>query len=81
MAKYKCIKPLAVDSYNDEHMWEGNERIIDVGTVWEVDTELSSNYIATNEAIHLNKVSESLDSEWLEVYPETIEEHFEKVSY
>lgn len=81
MTKYKCIKPLAVDSYNDEHTWEGNERIIEVGTVWEVDTELSSNYIAANEAIHLNMVSESLDSEWLEVYSETIEEYFEKVIY
>ncbi len=80
MTKYKCIKPLVIDSYNDEHMWEGNRRVVEVDSVWEVDTELSSNYVGTNEAVHLNKVTEPTDGEWIEVYSETIAEHFEQIS-
>lgn len=76
MKRYKCIKPLLLDRYDDNGFIEEDDAmLIEVGEVFDVDEE-DSDYlvIASKPALRLENARY-----WMEIYPDTLAEHFEEV--
>lgn len=76
--KYRCIEEFSVAKYCDEGAYTGRPTRIEEGSVWEVEN-LKYNMISTSEAIHLNKVTDSSVIDWIEIYPDTLQEYFEEI--
>ena len=80
MKKFKCIKPLILDKYDDDgFLLENEQAIVDIGEVYETCEDYNERlFVACKPAIHLERVHENIDS-WIEIYPETLKEYFEEV--
>ena len=75
MTRYKCIKPLLLDRYDDNgFLEEENATQIEVGEVFEVDDESDYLLIAKKPALRLESTRH-----WIEIYPDTLAEHFEEL--
>lgn len=75
MKRYKCVKPLLLDSYDpDGFLEEENSTLIEVGEVFEVDEESDYLLIANKPALRLDS-----PRHWIEIYPDTLAEHFEEI--
>jgi hypothetical protein len=74
--KYICVRPLARPMYDDECFpVEDKEFVVQEGTEWKVDEEADYKYVAGSDAYRL--VDE--DGQWLEIYSDTLIEHFEEI--
>lgn len=71
--KYKCIKELYVDEYDDDGFSTGGWNCIPVGSVWEVDAS-PYRIVGGNDTVHLDLVGEVY--QWLEILGSTLAEHF-----
>lgn len=70
---YKCIKSFSVDEYDDDgFLIEGEYKIIEEGTLWELDEE---KFRVIGGSVRLTKNLWT----WLEISKETLEEYFIKV--
>ena len=80
MKKYKCIKPLILDKYDDDgFLIENEQAIVDIDEIYETCQDYDEHLlVACKPAIHLERVHENIDS-WIEIYPETLKEYFEEV--
>lgn len=80
MKKYKCKKPLILDKYDDDgFLIENEQAIVEIGEVFETCEEYEERLLVIcKPAIHLEKVHENICS-WIEIYPETLAEHFEEM--
>lgn len=77
MTRYKCIKELIIDTIDLSGNTTGDYCKISVGSIYEDDDyDLC---IADKPAIHLTLVDDNI-SHWIELYPEMIEEYFEKIN-
>lgn len=76
MVRYKCIKPLLLDRYDDDGFLEEENAVqIEVGEVFEVDSDTCDYLlIADKPALRLESTRH-----WIEIYPDTLAEHFEEV--
>ena len=76
MKRYKCIKPLLLDSYDDDgFLEEENAMQIEVGEVYEMDDDTCDYLlIASKPALRLENARN-----WIEIYPDTLAEHFEEL--
>ena len=76
MKRYKCIKPLFLDRYDDNGFLEEEDAmVIEVGEVYEVDDDTCDYLlIADKPALRLEN-----ERHWIEIYPDTLAEHFEEV--
>lgn len=73
MKKYRCKKRLLVEQYNAERYWMPCQQIeIRPGAVFQMSSDPLE--IATAPGVRLQA-----DNIWLEVYPDTLGEHFEEV--
>ena len=73
MKIYRCKKALMAEQYNADRYWVPCQPIeIKEGTVLQVSSDPLE--IATAPAIRLKT-----DEYWVEVYPDTLAEHFEEV--
>lgn len=78
--KYKCIKELYVDKYNDDGFYcDGEYNIIPVGSIWSVD-ESPTRIVGGRDSIHLDLETNESEYQWLEVLEVTLNEHFELIS-
>ena len=60
-------------------MIENEQAIVEVGEVYETCDEYNERlFVVCKPAIHLEKAHENIDS-WIEIYPETLAEHFEEM--
>lgn len=81
MKKYECIKTLFVNEYDEDCRCTGEQLVVEVGTLWNVEENLGYNLIASKEALHLTlETKDSYKSDWIEVLPDTISNHFKLVT-
>ena len=75
MVRYKCVKPLHLDLYDDNGCWVEEEGglTIEVGEVFELDEDCDRLLIANSPAVRLQNTRR-----WIEIYPDTLAEHFVK---
>ena len=71
--KYKCIKNLYIDEYDEDGFSTGKWFFVPIGSIWEVDND-TPKIIGSNNTVRL--VSES---KWIEILKSTLSEHFEKI--
>lgn len=72
-AKYKCKKAFAVDWYDEDGFFDFEKQLkVNKKDIYTVVT-VARPYADNDEAIHL----EDDNGNWLELMPDTIEEHFE----
>ena len=76
MKRYKCIKPLLLDRYDDNGFFEEENALqIEVGEVYEMDDDTCDYLlIASKPALRLKNARR-----WIEIYPDTLAEHFEEM--
>jgi hypothetical protein len=76
MKRYKCIKPLLLDRYDDNGFFEEeNAALVEVGEVYEMeDNTCDYLLIANKPALRLEN-----SRHWIEIYPDTLAEHFEEM--
>lgn len=79
MTKYKCIESLYVNSYDDDGMWDESYMCIREHSVWQVE-ESSRMHVAGKSGIRLSRMKDKHNSEWIEVYQDTLNSHFVKVT-
>ncbi len=80
MKRYRCIKSLVVDNYDEDGYPDEKSFEVKVGDIYECDEGCQDLLmIADKPAIHLSRVHEHI-YEWVELYPEDIAEHFEELS-
>ena len=76
MAKqYKCIKQLVLDYYESDGFCTDETMTIEAGEIFEANNRYPYNIVCGNDCIHL----ENDDGRWLEIYPDTLSEHFVEV--
>lgn len=73
MKRYRCKKELQLDTYDEDDFL-----IIKVGDTYEYSEDCQDLFIANKPAVHLTLVHPNT-SQWIEIYPETLENHFELV--
>ncbi|WP_341472792.1 hypothetical protein, partial [Anaerophilus nitritogenes] len=77
MKKYKCIKKLILQKYDDDGFVMDNEFFFTKeGSVWELDE--SDSKLIGGEIRLITTKEGYLD--WLEIDKETLEEHFEEIN-
>ena len=80
MKKYRCIKSFDIEIYDEHGASTESYKTIKVGSEWYVDEDIQCNMIAGAEAFHLVELTgDSNTLSWIEVYEDTIQEHFVKV--
>lgn len=73
--KYKCIKPLLLDRYDENgFLEEDNAMQIEVGEIFEADEDCDYLLIADKPALRLENARR-----WIEIYPDTLAEYFERI--
>lgn len=83
---YKCKKELQVYTYgkNKENAFckKSKPLTIKVGDTYEYDEDLQEHLIvAKKPAEHLISCCDVYNDYWIEIYPDTIEEHFDLMEY
>lgn len=77
MARYKCVKRLALDKYDDDGFLIENEVcFVEIGDIYETCEDYGL-YISCKPAIHLELIHKNI-GHWIEIYPDTLAEHFVK---
>ena len=71
--RYKCIKNLYIDKYDEDGFSTGEWFFVTVGSIWEVDND-TPKIIGDNDTVRL--VSEY---KWIEILKSTLLEHFEEI--
>lgn len=80
MRKYECIKPLKLQKFDDNGASiDGEFSTIKVGTGWYVDEDCQYNMVASNDAYRLIQITNDNHGQWIEIYEDTLEEHFMKL--
>lgn len=79
MEKYRCVKDLYLDDYDDDGFATGGWTYIPVGSIWEVDESLYR-IVGGNDTIHLDLVTEESKYKWIEILYSTLKEHFELIN-
>lgn len=80
--RYRCIKPLYVEKYDDDGFFTEKYMAIPVNSIWKVDESLSYNFLGNPDCIHLDRVWKSKNAKscpFIEVLPETIAEYFKEI--
>lgn len=78
--KYRCIKELYVDKYDEDGFWNGCDYIvIPVGSIWIVD-ESNVKIVGGSETIRLELDTSEHKYQWLEILENTLNEHFEALN-
>lgn len=76
--RYKCIKEMELQSYDDNgFVIENKYRKVKVGSVWSTP-DIPFMIIGGEESIHLDRES-TKGYEWCEIYQEHLEEYFEEI--
>lgn len=75
MIPYKCKKTLFLNEYDADGFCTERQIEVEEGSTWHIDEDSTYNEIAGVDAIRLvnDKVA------WVELYPDTIENHFTKL--
>ena len=71
--KYKCIKNLYIDKYDEDGFSTDEWFFVTVGSIWKVDND-TPKIIGDNDTVRL--VSEY---KWIEILKSTLSEHFEEI--
>lgn len=80
LKKYRCIKSFDIEIYDEHGASTGTFKTIKLGSEWYVDEDIQYNMIAGAEALHLIEITnQSNKLNWIEVYEDTLQIHFEKV--
>lgn len=74
MKRYRCVKPLTMERYDEEGYWQPCQRIT-VETGAEFGISQKPLMIAAAPAIRI----EGANGLWVELLPETLAEHFEEI--
>lgn len=77
--RYKCIKELYIDEYDEDGFSTGGWFSIPVGSIWEID-DSGYKIVGGNDTVHLNLVTEQPKYQWLEILDSTLKEHFELIN-
>ena len=73
--QYKCIKELVLDYYDSDGFSSDETMAIEVGEIFEANNRYPYNIVGGSDCIHL----ENDDGRWLEIYPDTLSNHFVEV--
>ena len=76
--RYKCIKELYIDDYDEDGFATGGLSVIPVGSIWEVD-ESSCRIVGGNDTVHLDLVTNKPKSQWIEILGSTLQKYFEPI--
>lgn len=74
MTKYICLKVLPLEKYGEDGELLEEIIAIEEGTVWEV-VETAYNMVVSKEGIRLIGTG-AAEGQWIEIYPDTLSEHF-----
>ncbi|MEK5038925.1 hypothetical protein [Sporosarcina sp. FSL K6-3457] len=75
MPKYKCIKSLELDVFDDDGSFVENKYFaVEVGSVWEKDEE-PYRFIAAAESVRLT----DSNGRWMEIYEDDLTIHSEHI--
>lgn len=79
MKKYRCIKPIALDFYDEDGGYAERQLLVNIGDIYEYDEKSPDPLeIACEPAVHLHS-ARSGERDWIEIYPDTLTEHFEEM--
>lgn len=76
MTTYKCKKKFLLDEYDEDGSWTEKQIEVKEGSIWHIDEDSTYNEIAGADAIRLINDKGA----WMELYPDTIELYFTKIS-
>ena len=76
--RYKCIKELYIDEYDEDGFSTGGWFSIPVGSIWEVD-DSEHKIVGGNDTVHLDLVTEH-KHQWIEILRSTLEDSFELIN-
>ena len=77
MAKqYNCIKQLVLDYYESDGFCTDETMTVEIGEIFEAHNKYPYNIVCGADCIHL----ENDDGRWVEIYPDTLYEHFVEVT-
>ena len=76
--RYKCIKELYIDDYDEDGFATGGWSVIPVGSIWEAD-ENPYRIIGGNDTVHLDLVTNKPKSQWIEILGSTLQKYFEPI--
>jgi hypothetical protein len=80
MRKFECIKSLELQKFDENGTsLDGETTIIEVGTGWYVDEDSQYYMVAGSDAYRLIQVTKDNHGQWMEIYGDTLEEHFMKI--
>lgn len=75
--RFKCIKELYVDSYDEDGFWNGGDYIIiPVNSIWILDKS-NTRIAGGNDTFRLELETSENKYQWLEISENTLIEHFE----
>ena len=77
--KYRCIKELSIDEYDEDGFATGGWFIVPVGSIWEAD-ESPHRIIGGNDTVHLDLITGGLKKQWMEILGNTLNDYFEPVN-
>ena len=73
--KYKCIKEMCMQKYDEDGFWTNEEGHVPAGSEWCIDETTN---ILDGE-VHLECINGCDDFGWIEISNENLKENFEKV--
>ena len=76
--RYRCIKELYIDEYDEDGFSTGGWFAIPVSSIWESDTN-PHKIVGGNDTIHLNLIEGEAKGSWIEILGTTLAEHFELI--
>lgn len=75
MTKYKCVKELTLDAYDDDGSVKENEFFeVRLGSVWELDED-SYRFATRQDSTRLL----DSDSRWIEIHDDNLANHFIRI--
>ena len=70
--QYKCIKQLVLNYYESDGFCTDETMTVEIGEIFEAHNKYPYNIVGGDDCIHL----ENDDGRWIEIYPDTLSEHF-----
>ena len=81
LVRYRCIKCFELEVYDDNGFTDDGSIVIKAGDIYETCDEYNERLmIANHPAVHLVLISDKNIHHWIEIYPDTLEEYFERVN-
>lgn len=77
--KYKCLKELYLDDYDENGFPTGKYITIPVGSIWEVDRNIYG-IISENDTIRLSLITKEYQYQWIEILGLTLNKHFKSIT-